>query len=266
MFVEQCLRNRLHLRVEQHRIARHLGDDFKRKCGLDGFRAARSPRERAVAVDEHGGDFVRVQLFKTLDDDVAGFPFVRRLDFLRRHRARDRNLAVKIIGVRGVEARDSVSGGCKRDGVTRVRVHDGANAVERLEEPAVRRRVGRRTQRTFGHLAVKIDDDHVAGLHRVVIDAARFDGEDAARRITDAHVAEREVDKFEFRQQQVCLVALRLEIAVAHRAYFETRPRRKTFSPGYGTQSGFGVKTSAKPSCLNASKRTAPQCENATAA
>ena len=41
--------------------------------------------------------------------------------------------------------------------------------------------------------------------------------------------------------------------AAGGNAYFALSRPRKTFSPGYGMQSGFGVNTSANPSNLNAS-------------
>ena len=73
---------------------------------------------------------------------------------------------------------------------------DAADVRKREEEPAMGRRVGGRVERALDLLALEIDEDHVVGRERRIVDAARLDRENAAgARSMRARVAEGQVDE-----------------------------------------------------------------------
>lgn len=75
---------------------------------------------------------------ESFDDDLASFPFVGRADFVGSHDAGDRNLSIKIIGVRGSQTRNTASGLGKGYGVSRVGVNHGVDVGKGLEQAARR--------------------------------------------------------------------------------------------------------------------------------
>ena len=147
-------------RSQSEGVAGHLGNDLQGVGVLDGLCAAGSPCERTVAVNEHRADIcIGSRLLETLDDDIAGFPFVGGGDFLRGHRTGHGHLAVEIIRMGGAEAGDAAPAWAKATACTGMGVNDGANLRESEKKAAVRGGVGRRAERAFDDFALVIDDD-----------------------------------------------------------------------------------------------------------
>ena len=218
MLLQQTGRHRFHVRVKLHRLHRHLRHDLQRKGIFHRLLPARPPNKRPVILHQHGAHLQRIDPRKAFHDHVAGFPFVIRLHLLRRHRARHGNLAVKIIAMRRAKARDSSPRLRKRHRIARMRVNHRANPRKRQKQPPMRGRIGRRPQRTLHNLPLEIDHHHIVRLHGGVIHPARLDGKHPARGIPHADIAERQVDEFVFRQEEIRLVALGFQVVVfAHK-------------------------------------------------
>ena len=102
-----------------------------------------------------------------------------------------------------------------------MRVHDGSDGREPLEQAPMSRCVRRRPHRPANLLAFEINKHNVFRLELRVVHAAGLDAEDTAATVNHADIAESEVDQAEFRQLEVCLVALFLDGLVAHFAWSE---------------------------------------------
>ena len=83
-----------------------------------------------------------VEILETLDDDVAGFPFVGGGDFLGGQGTGDGDFAVEVVGVGGAEAGDSTASLGEGYGGAGMGVDDGANLREGEEEAAMGGGVG----------------------------------------------------------------------------------------------------------------------------
>ena len=75
----------------------------------------------------------------------------------------------------------------------------------------MRRRVRRRVEAALDRPSLEIDDHHVVGLQRLIVDAAGLDGEDASGAVDRAGVAEGEVDEAVPRQGDIGLEGFALE-------------------------------------------------------
>ena len=174
---------------------------------MHGVHGVCTPCERAMAVDEHGGDVVRGLILKRLDDDGAGLLFISAADLLRRHFARAGNFAVEIIAVRSAERRDAAAGLAEHGRPAAMRVDNAADVRERLVKLDMCGRIGRRVKVALHLFAcVHIDEHHVLGAQEVVLHAARLNGHDTAFAVDAADVTPRERDELVFRQQHICLV------------------------------------------------------------
>ncbi|MNW64377.1 hypothetical protein D3C74_426570 [compost metagenome] len=87
----------------------------------------------------------------------------------------------------------------------RVRMHDAANLCIMLVQYGMGWRIRGRSEIAFNHIAVEIHNHHIAGLHCVIMNAARFDYEQAACTVNRAYIAPRVFDKPVFRQVQIGL-------------------------------------------------------------
>src|ERR1700730_14500780 len=142
MLVQQGTGDWFYLRVELDGFQGDLSDNFQRKRILDRFLPGWSPRERPVAVHEYSANLRRIEIVKSLNNDVSGLPFVGGLDFLSSHGPGHRHFAVEIIGMRSAETGNPSAGLSECDCVARVSVHDRPNAFKRLEEATVCGRIG----------------------------------------------------------------------------------------------------------------------------
>ena len=130
MFAQQVAGDRLHLRVELNGFQGHLSDDFQCKCILDRLFSAWSPDEWPVAVHEYSANPLRIEIVKSLNNDVSSLPFVGGLDFLSCHGPGHRHFTVEVIGVRGAETWNPSAGLRERDRITRVSLHERPNTGE----------------------------------------------------------------------------------------------------------------------------------------
>ena len=101
---------------------------------------------------------------------------------------------------------------------------DAADVWKGEEQPAVRRRVRRRVEVPLDLASLEIDDHHVVGRQRRVVDAARLDREQGPRAIDRARIAEGEVDEAVPRQGEIGLVGFALEF-LEHR--LDSRPQAR---------------------------------------
>ena len=122
----------------------HKRDLFKHNGVVDRLVRVLAPGERAVVVDEHGGNLCRVDAaaLEFLDDDKAGVLFIRVLDLLRRHAAGAGDLAVEIVALRGAHGVDADTGLRKAGRPAAMCVDDAADGRERPIEFYMRRCVG----------------------------------------------------------------------------------------------------------------------------
>ena len=98
-------------------------------------------------------------------------------------------VTVEIVGVGGAGCRNRLARLRPDGGVARVRVHNAANGRECLIEQSVSWRVGGGLFRTFNHFTgFDADHDHIVSGHDAVVDAGRFDHQDAAPAINGADV------------------------------------------------------------------------------
>ena len=75
-------------------------------------------------------------------------------------------------------------------------VRDAAHFGKRLVELDVRGRIRRRAEIPLHHFAVQIDDDHVARLHAVVLDARGLDDDEPRLSIDGGDVPPRKEHEF----------------------------------------------------------------------
>ena len=113
---------------------------------------------------------------------------------------------------------------------------DAANLWEGEKQAPVGRRVRGRIELAFDALALEVDEHDVVRRQRVVGDAARLDGEDAALAVQRARVAEGEIDEAVPLQGDVRLVSLALEL-FQHDCFTEffllrPFPNRRLLPPG----------------------------------
>ena len=111
---------------------------------LERAPGGRPPGERPVTADEHARHALGVAAFERLDDHVASSLLVRPLDLGLRERARDRDLAAKVVGMGRPEGGDRPLGLRPGGRPAGVGVDDGSNLGERSVEDEVRRGVRRR--------------------------------------------------------------------------------------------------------------------------
>jgi hypothetical protein len=97
--------------------------------------------------------------------------------------------------LRGAENRDCAARLGEGGGVRGVGVDDAANVRKAQKELSMRRRVGRGIEPPLDPLSIEIDENHVVGRQRRVVDPARLDRENAARAVDSARVAECEIDE-----------------------------------------------------------------------
>lgn len=127
--------------------------------------------------------------FEGFYDDVTGFPLIFTVDFCVGHFAGAGNGAVEIVGVGGTGCWNRLTRLRPDGGVARVCVHNAANGRECLIEQPVSWRVGGGLFRTFNHFTgFDTDHDHIVSGHDAVVDAGRFDHQDAAPAINGADV------------------------------------------------------------------------------
>ncbi len=142
--------------------------------------------------------------FEGFYDDVTGFPLIFTVDFCVGHFAGAGNGAVEIVGVGGTGCWNRLTRLRPDGGVARVCVHNAANGRECLIEQPVSWRVGGGLFRTFNHFTgFNADHDHIVSSHDAVIDAGRFDHQDAALAINGADIAPCERDRVVFWQRRV---------------------------------------------------------------
>src|SRR5258708_6458745 len=123
MLVKQLRLDGLQLRLQSEGQQRQVGAALGGDSDLHSHGHGHAPGEGRVAVDEHPGAVERIERLETLDDDVAGLPFVGAAgDFLERHLPGDGNLTEEIIRVRRAEDRHGPAGLRKGRGVRAVRV------------------------------------------------------------------------------------------------------------------------------------------------
>src|SRR4029077_9630589 len=81
----------------------------------------------------------------------------------------------------------------KRNGVTGMRVDDGANTTKSLKQAPVSWSVRRRTQRSFHYLPFQIDNNDILRPEDAVVHTARLNGENTPTEVRDTNVTERQV-------------------------------------------------------------------------
>ena len=173
----------------------HIGDDFECEGVFDGFGSGGSPGKRAVVAHEDGWDFQGIDSLEALDDDISGLPFVGFGNLGGRQGAGHRNLAAKVVGVGGSKQRDAARRLGEGDRLARVSVDDRADAGESQEEPAVCGSVRRGVELSLYDASLEIHNDHVLGFERRVGNAAWFDGKNSGIAVTNADIAEGEIDQ-----------------------------------------------------------------------
>ena len=184
----------------------HKRDLFEHDRVVDRLVRVLAPGERAVVVDEHGGNLCRVDAaaLEFLDDDKAGVLFICVLDLLRRHAAGAGDLAVEIIALRGAHGVDAGAGLRKAGRPAAVRVDNAADGREGPVQLYVRRRVGRGLETALDAFAGLQTHEHdVVGGHLIVLHARRLDGDQAAFAVDGGDVAPGEGDKIVFWQGQI---------------------------------------------------------------
>ena len=184
----------------------HERDLFKHNGVVDRLVRVLAPGERAVVVDEHGGNLCRVDAaaLEFLDDDKAGVLFIRVLDLLRRHAAGAGDLAVEIVALRGAHGVDAGAGLRKAGRPAAVRVDNAADGREGPVQFYVRRRVGRGLETALDALArFKTHEHDIVGGHFVIFHARRLDGDQAAFAVDGGDVAPCKGDEIVFWQGQI---------------------------------------------------------------
>src|SRR5260221_11552009 len=102
----------------------------------------------------------------------------------------------------------------KRNGVTGMRVDDGANTTKSLKQAPVSWSVRRRTQRSVHYLPFQTHNHDIIRPEDAVVDTARLNRKNATTMIRHTNVTERQVAQFELRQQQIRFVTLFLDSAI----------------------------------------------------
>ena len=102
MLVQETLLHHLYAGHEHLSMKGHHGDLLKDDGVVHGIKGIFAPAERAVILNEDGGDVVGVQmcLFKALDGDNACIVLIGVLDFLFRHITCTWNFTVVVVCVR----------------------------------------------------------------------------------------------------------------------------------------------------------------------
>ena len=125
-------------------------------------------------------------------------------DFLRRHDSAARDLAIKIIGMRGPICRDRSLRLRPGRRPRRVCVDDTADLRPRLVQLQMRRHINRWFVIALHNLSIQVHDHHVFRFHGFVRDAARLDDKQSALPVNPGNVSPGEGDKSALWQLHVC--------------------------------------------------------------
>ena len=98
-------------RSQEHAAEGETGDVLKYTGVLHGFRNGLAPGKRSMAGHQNSRNRERVEFLfaKAAHDDCACVPHVRLCNLLGGQGLRDRDRAMKIVGVSGAEARDRLA-------------------------------------------------------------------------------------------------------------------------------------------------------------
>jgi len=200
--------------IEVYGFHCHLCDDLEGQRIFHGFGSGWSPGKRAMSMHEYRADLQGIDALESLNDHIAGLPLIGPADFLGAHGPCHRHGAVEIVGMGGSQTGYIPAGLGKSDGIAGVGVDDRANAAKGLKKPAMSRGVGGVAELPLDHAILgDFTDDHVLGPHRLVVDAAGFDGKNSLCRVSHADVAKSEIDQPVGGQQEICLETLFFDVA-----------------------------------------------------
>ena len=176
VLVEQFLLHGRKRGVKHFCVPSHKGEFFQHNGIVHGVFRACTPTERAVAVDQNGGNIVRTFIAERFHNHVAGFQLIFAADFFGRHFTRTRNFTVKIVAVGCPERFNPLprlgKGGCP----ARMGVDNPADVGKGVIKHHVGVGVGRGVQIPFDLFAgFKRHDDHILRAHGVIFHAGGFD-------------------------------------------------------------------------------------------
>ena len=211
VLIEQLLLHCAAVRAELQRMEIHEGDLLQNDRIVHGVFGIGSPGERAVAVDQHGGDSLGGLARERLDDDLAGLLLIFARDLLRRHWTGAGDLTIEVVALRRAHGDDADARLRKARCPAGVRVDDAADPGEGTVQLHMRRRVARGLPFALDDLAVQIHDDHVPDRHAVIADAGRLDDDQTAGAVDPGDIAPGKGDETVLRQQEISLQHLTLQ-------------------------------------------------------
>ena len=228
VLAQNVLRQVRRMRIELKSAQRHLAANFQRNAVLHRVDRALAPGEGRVKALQRRRHFRGIEPFfpETLDDGAAGVGFVVLLHLGFGQFPHQRHRSVKMIGMRGAQARQLPPRLAKHDRVDAVGVRNAANFGKFAVKDAMRRRIGGGVEFALHDVSLQIDDRQIFGAKLVVGDSARLDDEQPGIAVDAANVAPRQPDQSFGLEHEVGLQHFLAQILEHHGRTFEVRIRR----------------------------------------
>ena len=160
-----------------------------------------------MVLHEYAGrmDGIDLPVGETLHDDVTRLQLVVAFHLSLGHVVGAGNGIVEVVGMCGADVGDVASGLCPSGCIGGVGVHDASDFGICSVEYQMGWGVGRRIQVAFHHLACfKVDHDHVAGFHGVVVDTRWLDDHQSFFTVDARDVAPGKNNEIVLHQVEVC--------------------------------------------------------------